>query len=185
MRAALLARLRNVFAAIVVVTAASSAHAYSVEAGNLLVRPVVGAGVNMLRLDVATRATPAAGMIVGIDIDYSFDGPLSLALAVRPTLSPGFIDGELGVGLKYRVTQLEAPFIPYGAALVTGSVGGPLGYGDVHVSAGLRVAGGVDYFVMNNLAVGLEIGVEGSGLFVPLPAYEMTTSVLAGLTWKI
>ena len=98
--------------------------------------------------------------------------------------SPGFVDVGVGIGAKYRVLQLEAPFIPFATAQVTSALGGPLGYGDTHFNVGLRLAGGVDYFVMRDLAVGVEIGTEASALLAPLPAAEWTTEALVGVTWR-
>ena len=166
-------------------TGAAPAAAYTIEGGTFTLKPVVGAAVNVLRLDVATRETPPAALIAGLDLDYSLDGPWNLAITLRPEFSAGYIDGELGLGVKYRFTQLDAPFIPYLAAVATTSVGGPLGYGDVHFNLGARVSGGVDYFVIHDLAVGLEIGAEAGGVLTPIGAAEMTMSVLAGLTWKL
>lgn len=163
-----------------------STAAYTVEPGDVLVRPVVGASVNVLRLPAATRATPQGGMVLGVDVDWSWDGALSLAGAFRPVLSPNYIDGNLGIGAKYRVVQLNAPFLPYASLMLTTAVGGPLGAGDVHVNpVGLRVGGGVDYFVMRNLAVGLEMAAEVSLLAAPLVQPEASTEILAGVTWRL
>ena len=107
------------------------------------------------------------------------------ATSLRPTLSPGFVDTNVGVGAKYRVLALDAPFIPFAMAQVTTALGGPLGYGDVHWNVGARLGGGVDYFVMRDLAVGVEIGSEFSVLAVPLLAPEWTTEVLLGVTWRL
>jgi hypothetical protein len=163
---------------------ATPAAAYTVEGGDVLVKGVVGASVNVARLDVATKATPPGGMLLGADIDWSFDGSWSLATSLRPVLSPGFVDGSVGVGARYRVLQLDAPFIPFAVAQVTTAVGGPLGYGDVHWNVGARVGGGVDYWVMRDLAVGVEISTEASALVVPLPAFEWSTDALVGVTWR-
>ena len=162
-----------------------SAAAYTVEPGDVLVRPVVGASVNVMRLPAATRATPQGGMVLGIDVDWSWDGALSLTGAFRPVLSPNYLDGNLGVGAKYRLVQLNAPFLPYGSLMATTALGGPLGAGDIHVNAGLRLAGGVDYFVMRNLAVGLEMAAELSQLFTPIGRPEASTEILAGVTWRL
>lgn len=161
------------------------AAAYSVGPGDLLLRPVAGASVNVLRFPAATRATPSGGMLLGVDFDYSIDGALNITAALRPVVSPNYVDANLGVGVKYRVVQLGAPFIPYGSAMLTGALGGPLGAGAVHANAGLRLAGGVDYFVMRDLAVGLEIGAEGSGLFVPVLFPEASTEFLLGVTFRL
>jgi hypothetical protein len=169
-----------VVAVVVALGLSSAASAYTVKPGDLLIR-----GVNVARLNVATKATPPAGMVMGVDLDWSFDGDWSLATSLRPTLSPGFVDANVGVGAKYRVLSLDAPFIPFATAQLTTALGGPLGYGDVHWNVGGRLAGGVDYFVMRDLAVGLEIGSEVSALAVPLLAAEWTTEVLVGVTWRL
>lgn len=164
---------------------AAPASAYSVKAGDLLVRPVAGASVNVVRFPAATRATPQGGMLLGVDLDWSFDGALAFTGALRPVLSPGYVDMNLGLGAKYRLVQLGAPFIPYGSAMLTSALGGPVGHGDLHWNEGLRLAGGVDYFVMRDLAVGLEMAAEGSLLFVPVVTPEVSTELLAAVTFRL
>lgn len=164
--------------------AAAPAGAYTVEPGDLLIRPVAGASVNVLRFPAATRSTPQGGMVIGVDLDYVFDGPLAFTAALRPALSPNYVDGNLGLGAKYRAVQLGAPFLPYASLMLTTALGGPLGAGAVHWNLGGRFAGGVDYFVMRNLAVGLELGAEVSGLFVPVVQPEASTEILAGVSWR-
>jgi hypothetical protein len=165
--------------------ATAPAQAYTVRGGDVLVKGAGGVSVNVARLDVATKATPPAGLLLGADIDWSFDGNWSLAASIRPVLSSGFVDGNVGIGARYRLLQLDAPFVPFAVAQVTTAVGGPLGYGDVHWNVGARVGGGVDYWVMRDLAVGVEISTEGSGLLVPLPAVEWSTDALLALTWRL
>jgi hypothetical protein len=174
-----------VVACATVVGLAGPAQAYTVKGGDVLVKGITGASVNVARLDVATKATPPAGLALGADIDWSFDGAWSLAVSLRPVLSPGFVDGSVGVGARYRMLQLDAPFIPFAVAQVTTAVGGPLGYGDVHVNVGARLGAGVDYWVMRDLAVGVEIGTEGSALLTPLLAPEWSTDALIGITWRL
>lgn len=164
---------------------ATPAAAYTVKPGDLLIRPVAGAAVNAMRFAAATRATPQGGMVLGVDLDWSFDGALAFTGVLRPVVSPGFLDVNLGLGAKYRLVQLGAPFIPYGSAMVTSALGGPFGHGDLHWNEGLKVAGGVDYFVMRDLAVGLEVAVEGSGLFHPVFTPEVSTEILAGVTFRL
>ena len=161
-----------------------AADAYTVNAGDVVVRAVTGASVNVARLDVATKATPPAGLLVGIDLDWSIDGNWALAASLRPVLSPGFVDCNLGLGAKYRVLQWEAPLIPYFMGQVTTAVGGPLGYGDMHFNLGGRVGTGIEYFVMRDLALSVEIGTEVSGLLTPLNAVEWSADALAGVSWR-
>ncbi len=170
---------------VVVALAAAPAHAYTVQGGDMLLRPIVGAGVNVLRLEAATRETPPGGMVTGLEFDWSFDGPLCFTSRFAPTLTPGFVDLMLGAGAKYRVVQLDAPFIPYTSAMATFAFGAPLGAGDTHWNGGLRLALGADYFVMRDLAVGLEVGGEVSTLFAPVLVPEATSEVLLGVTWRL
>lgn len=167
-----------------VLASAGEARAYTVQGGDLLIRPVVGASVNVLRLDVATRATPPAGLLVGIDADYAITGEWNVAATLRPVLAPGFVDTQLGVGAKYRLLATEAPLIPYASLLGTFALGAPLKYGDAHLNVGARLALGADYFVMRDLAVGAEVSFEPSFLAVPLAALEVTAEALVGLTYR-
>ncbi len=179
-------RLLVAAAALVAVLGASApAVAYTVKPGDLLLRPVAGASVNAMRFAAATRATPQGGMLLGVDFDWSFDGALAFTAALRPVVSPGFLDVNLGLGAKYRLVQLGAPFIPYGSAMLTSAVGGPFGHGDLHWNEGVKLAGGVDYFVVRNLAVGLEVAVEGSALVNPVLTPELSTELLAGVTFRL
>jgi len=170
--------------AALVATLSTEASAYTVGTGDMLIRPVAGASVNVLRFSAASRATPQGGMVLGVDFDYVFDDALAFTGAFRPVFSPNYVDGNVGAGIKYRVVQLGAPFIPYGSAMLTTALGGPFGAGDLHWNAGVRVAGGVDYWVMRNLAVGLEMAAEVSALFVPVATAEASTEILAGVTWR-
>ncbi len=170
---------------VLAMSAASHANAYTVKGGDMLIRPVAGASVNVLRYPAATRATPYGGLLLGADFDYSLDGPINITAALRPVFSPNYIDVNLGVGAKYRIVQLEAPFIPYGSAMLTGAVGGPLGAGAVHLNLGARLAAGVDYFVMRNLAVGVEMAAEGGALLVPTVTPEVSTELLFGVSFRL
>jgi outer membrane protein W len=168
----------------VAVTMASTASAYTVKPGDMIVRASVGPSVNVLRLDVATKATPASGIQLGVDFDYALDGAWAVASSLRGTFAPGFVDGNVGVGAKYRVLQLNAPFIPYASAQAIGAVGGPLGYGDIHTNVGVRVAAGMDYFVRRDLSVGLEVATEGSLLLTPLVQPEASVDALVAVGWR-
>lgn len=164
--------------------APSAAAAYTVAGGDFLLRPVLGASVNVLRLDVATRETPAGGLLLGLDADYAITGEWNVAATLRPVLAPGFIDTQLGVGAKYRLLATEAPLIPYASLLGTFALGAPLKYGDAHLNVGARLALGADYFVLRDLAVGIEAAVESSFLAVPISALEVTAEALIGLTYR-
>ncbi|MDP2340297.1 MAG: hypothetical protein Q8O67_05015 [Deltaproteobacteria bacterium] len=177
--------IKHVVVVVVCALLSTAASAYTVKPGELLIKGLTGASINVARLNVATKATPPAGMVLGVDLDWSFDGNWALMTSLRPVLSPGFIDGNLAVGARYRVLQLDAPLIPWASAQVVTALGAPLGYGDLHVNVGARVGGGVDYFVMRDLAVGVEVATEGSVLMAPLLGGEASTEVLVGVTWRL
>ena len=162
----------------------SSTMGYSVDGGDIVLKPVVGAHVNVLRLDVATRESPQGAMVMGVDADYSFTGDWNVTGTIRPGFSPDFVDGTIGVGVKYRLVQLEAPYIPYASAMLIGAAGGPLRFGAPHLNAGLRTAVGMDYFVMRNLAIGIEAAADSSVLAWPLWWIEASTEVLMGISWR-
>jgi hypothetical protein len=163
---------------------ASPASAYTVRGGDLLLKPVMGASVNVLRLEVATRDTPAGGMLTGVELDYAITGEWAVTAGLRPVLSPGFVDTGLAVGGKYRLIATDAPLIPYASAALTTALGVPLQYGDAHLNMGLRAGIGADYFVLRDLAVGIEFAGEGSLLAVPLATFEVTPEALLGVTWR-
>jgi hypothetical protein len=171
-------------ALVATVALAGQAQAYSINPGDLLIKGVVGPSINVLRLDVATKAAPPAGLMVGVDIDYALDGNWSLAGSLRPTLSPGFIDGSVGFGARYRLLQLDAPFIPWALGQLTAGIGGPVGYGDLHTAAGLRLGCGVDYFVLRDLALGVEVSTEPQVLFLPLTQLQWSAEALLAVTWR-
>jgi hypothetical protein len=122
--------------------------------------------------------------LLGVDLDYSIDGAWNVTGAVRPVFSPGYLHTNVGLGVKYRVVQLEAPFIPYASAMLTGGLGTPLRLGVPHLNVGVRAAAGVDYFVMRDLAVGVEVAGEGSVLALPILWFESTVQLLAAVTYR-
>lgn len=162
-----------------------AAQAYSVDGGNLIVRPVVGASVNALRLEAATRKSPPGGMLLGVDLDFSVNGPINITAAVRPVVFVGYVDVQLGLGGKYRVTQLGTPFIPYASVMATVAGASQIRWvTQPHANVGLRAALGLDYFVMKNLALGVEVGTEASALLYPMLYPEVTVEALAGVSYR-
>lgn len=165
--------------------AAPRARAYEVRGGDVLLRPVVGSSAHILHLDVATRATPAAGMVIGLDAEFPADASFSMVGGIRPFLGPRFVDVATWLGGRVRYTELRAPLLPWlsGGAVV--SLGGPLGHGEPHGQIGARAAMGVDYFVIRDVAFGLEVGTELAWLWSPLPTLEWSTDVLVGMSWRL
>ena len=99
----------------------------------------------------------------------------------------GIVLSSLSLGLLLFGFELASHDGAWRSALgllATGALGGPVSYGDAHVNAGLRLAGGVDYFVTRHLALGVEIAAQASELFTPLLQPEISTSFTAGLSWR-
>lgn len=162
----------------------ADAGAYTVAAGDFSLRPVSGASLNFLRLDVATRETPPLGLMVGLDLDYAILPELAVAATFRPVFGDAFVDAQAGFGAKYRLVQTEAPLIPYASLLAVAALGAPLRYGEAHWNVGGRVALGADYFIVRDVTLGIELGTEASWLVRPIGALELTAELLLGVGWR-
>lgn len=163
---------------------ASESSAYTFNGGDFSLKANAGAGVNLLRSDVATKRTPEAGMLFTLDADYALTGEFHLVGSLRPQASSNFLDSGIGLGVAYRAVRLNAPFVPYVSAMMTSALGLPFSHGDVHFNLGTRFAAGVDYFIMRQFYVGIEIAGEGSLMAFPLLMPEMTTEMLLGVGWR-
>lgn len=164
---------------------ATSAHAYSVDAGDLILRPVFGPSINVARIGVATKESPPAGMLVGADVDFALDSHWSVTGLVHPVFSPDFLDLGFGGGGKFRLAGFVPPIIPYVSATTTLAIGIPFRPAEPHVNVGVRAAVGAEYFLLRRLAIGLEAALEGSVAFAPVVQPEMSSEVLIGLTWRL
>ena len=160
------------------------AGAYTLKTGDQMLRAFMGGSTNFMRYEVVTKDTPSGAFLTGLNYEYALDGPLNVVGSFAPGFADGFIDARVGGGGKYRFTELEMPLVPYGEAQVIMALGIPTRYQQEHINLGLRTALGVDYFVMRQLAVGLELGWEVTGLLTPELAAEMSAEGLFFLGWK-
>ena len=160
----------------------STLGAYDFNPGDFLVRGVLGSSVNVVHAD----GTPDAGMVLGLEAEYMLAPKVSLTGAIRPVLSGGFIDLGFGIGAKYRWTREVLPFIPYVSVAMTPAFLIPTHAGQsMHFNWGLRPTAGCDYFVMRDLAVGLELALEPSYLFGSSGKnLEVSVDALLGITWR-
>jgi len=165
-------------------TSSNPAAAYTVQTGDQMVKASLGVSSNFMRYEVVTKDTPANLLLTGVNYEYAFDGPWNAVGHFMPGFADGFIDFRLGAGAKYRLIQLDMPLIPYAQAELTTAFGVPTRYQELHFNLGMRTAVGVDYFVMRQLAVGIELGWELSGLLSPEIAPEMSAEGLFCLGWK-
>lgn len=161
--------------------------AYELKRNDWLLRGVTGASINVVREDSASRRTPGAGGMVGAEVEYVFDAGWSFTGAVRPVFAPDFVDLGFGLGAKYRWTTAAAPFIPYASLSLTPAVLIPVSAsGSSHFNLGIRPSLGCDYFVMRDLALGLEAALEPSYLFGSgFRSLELTIDIVLGVTWRI
>lgn len=178
--------LTAIFATLLFSSVHEDALAYEFEPGDWFLRPIVGARINVIRFDTATRETPGAGMVIGAQGDYMVDISWGVSGELRSVFSPGFVSLGLSGGIKYRFLQTEAPFIPYVATYLTTGFLFPTQTGSFHFNLGLRPCGGLDYFIMRDLAVGLEVGFEPSVMFMSSETkFELGIDTLLGVTWRL
>jgi hypothetical protein len=169
---------------VVALAGAGPTAAYTIQTGDQMLKTSLGVSNNFMRYEVVTKDTPANLFVTGINYEYALDGPWNAVGHFMPGFADGFIDFRLGAGAKYRLIQLDMPLIPYAEAQLTSALGVPTRYQEQHFNLGMRTALGVDYFVMRQFAVGIELGWELSGLFSPEIAPEMSAEGLFCLGWK-
>ena len=166
---------------------AANALAYEFSTGKVFIRGVVGPTVNVVRFDDdANKATPGAGLVIGVETEYVINNPWSVIGGVRPSFTPGYVDLGFGIGAKYRWSDLEVPLIVSASGELTPAVLIPTSTGSSHFNLGVRMSAGVDYFLMSDLAVGLQVAVEPSLLWnAPIRSLEASIEFLAGMMYRI
>lgn len=162
------------------------AQAYEFSSGKFFVRGVVGPSINVVRFNSITRGTPGAGMVLGVEGEYVIDKPWSMVAGLRPSLSPGFVDIGFGAGVKYRWSDLGVPLIVSTSIEITPAVLIPTATGVAHYNLGLRPSVGLDYFLMHNLVLGLQLAIEPSYILNPsMNSFEASVEFLFGMMYKI
>jgi len=165
----------------------SVSYAYELNPEDWLLHIGVGPSVNLVREEATSKKSPGAGLLFSADLEYMLDDSWSALAGVRPMLTPGFVDMGFSVGAKYRWTKEVLPFIPFASVSVTPAILLPLSSpGTTHFNVGLRPTVGCDYFVMRNLAVGVELALEPSLILISGADswFEFTVDFLFGATWK-
>lgn len=165
-----------------------SAHvlAYDFTPGDSLLRPLVGARVNLIPYDAIMAPVPSAGVLLGLEGDYMIDGQWSIGGAFRPLFAPGFIYVGAAPQAKYHITQTDTPFVPFVQLGFEVGVQFPLTSSPVSVMFGGRPSFGIDYFVMHNFALGLEFALFFADM-VTLGNNEFNLAIdaILGLTWRL
>jgi hypothetical protein len=147
--------------------AADPAAAYQIKGGDQTVRAGAGGSFNFVRHRLVTRETPQALATLALVYDYALTDSFSVTGALRPGVADAYVELPLAVGARYRFAGLKAPLIPYAGAELVAGLGLPLGPPPPHVNLGLRVAGGLEYFITGNFGVGVELGLETGPLLTP------------------
>jgi len=160
-------------------------YAYDFRPGNIFLRPFAGAEINVLRYQGPGTATPGAGLLLGFGMDYVVDFDWGASGDIHANISPDYFDLSLSFGGKYWFTQTRLPFVPYAAVYLPVSVLIPT-YAKSHWNIGLRPALGIQYFVMRNFAIGLEVGLTPSIMLSSVKsAFEISVDAAFMFSWRL
>lgn len=128
---------------------------YDFRPGDFFLRPSVGTKINSVR---GSSSTPGAGLLLGMGADYIIDFNWGVSGDIRLNFSPDFFEPSLMPGIKYWLSQVPVPFIPFCGIYLPIAILVPTKNNSLQTNIGLRPVIGVEYFVMRNFAVGLESG---------------------------
>ncbi|MEM7402693.1 MAG: hypothetical protein AAF310_01560 [Myxococcota bacterium] len=160
--------------------------AYDVAAGDWFLRPVAGWGINAIRVQDVGSESPSSSMILGLDAEYAPHRSWGVIAGLRPAFAAGAMEIATLGGGKYRF-QLQVPFVPYVSTAAVLSFLIPFESGrSAHTNLGVQPAVGFDYFVLHDLAVGLDVAVRPSVAFAGGKShFEMAVQLLLGITWRL
>jgi len=163
----------------------SFTHAYDFQAGDMVLRPLLGVNINVIRLDKVTRESPGATLVIGTGFDYSFSDAIALSTLLKLQFSSGYLGLGADVGVKYHVYTDGIPLIPYGALYLGQVILFPLKSQPSHYNIGMRIAGGVDYFILRHVALGLDLSVFPNVVFTKgYSQFELAVDVFLGVSWR-
>jgi len=167
-----------------IILAAMPASAYEVSEGDIVLRALVGARVQALRLETVTKETPKGAMLLGGEFDLVLSGPFAFSSSITLGVSSDFLSTEVGAGLRYRLLAFDAPLVPFVGGRGVLNIGVPLDPGVSHYGIGLRPDLGVEYFFTRTLALSLATSVTVSYLIVPDGVIEVHPETSLGLSWR-
>ena len=162
------------------------ASAYEFKAGEIWIRGLLGETVYFAQ-DRQTSIQTGA-IEVSMEVDYMLDSAWSLGATFRPAFAVNRVVLGFGAHGKYRMVKKDFPVVPYASfGVIPSFMIATDTNGKSHFNLGLRPAGGLEYFVSRNLALGLEAGVTPSFVFggKTTNMMEATFDILFGATWKI
>lgn len=173
--------------ALVSVFLALNAVSYEFSTNKVFLRGVMGPVVNMVRYDAITsEASPAGGLMLGVEAEWVVTKPWALVGGFRPTFSAGFVDLGFSIGARYRWDDLGLPIILNTSLELTPAVLLPFGGGSTHFNIGLRPSIGIDYFLMRDLVIGAQLAFDPSWLVTErFRGFEASIEFLTSLSFKI
>ncbi|MEI6806812.1 MAG: hypothetical protein WCK49_09960 [Myxococcaceae bacterium] len=158
---------------------------YEYKPTQWLVRGIVGNSIYFVK---DSRTIVDNNIVSGVEFEYMMDSNWSLISAARPLFAINSLSLEFGLGAKYRFVNHQSPFVPFVSLALTPSVFFPTtASSKPHFNLGLRPTAGFEYFVGNDLALGIEAAfnpsfVMGGGTTKTL---EATFEILTGATFFI
>lgn len=159
-------------------TGLSTAHGRTMEAGTFWVNGGMGPG---LKLGERMGGSDGFFMVNG-GVEYTLTPRLSLVGDVDWGLA-STVPFRLHVGARHRWTGWGGPFSPFAQVQLTaGTVFNTLG-ADLGLM-GIRLSGGLDYFVTSRLAGGICAHWDGNATLSPTPAFYGVMEVLATVSYS-
>lgn len=163
----------------------NTAFSYKIESKDFLVGGGLGANVNVVRYDKASKETPKAQMPLLINFDYAIDPLLGIYGSLIPKFGADSIALSLESGAKYW-WSFDAPYMPYLALGLTLSSVFPTNSYVNHYNIGLGSNLGLDFFILGNFLLGLGIKFNPSIAFVGHEnKFEFSTLGFVLVTFRI
>ena len=168
-------------AALVLSQSVATASAYPISSGSSELRPLIGA--------TAAIENQVTQFQMGLDWNYSLNGPLGLVLGAWLGFGRESIGMEMHLGVKYRFLRLHPRVAPF----VAGGGGFHLGFDtrrqedrrdrSVLTALGFRFGGGVDFFATPRIIPGMQMMFDIGPAFTPSVGFSGSVQVTFGCSF--
>ncbi len=163
----------------------STLHAYRYDSGQFYMSGGLGANVNVVRNE-GRDATPKAAMPLYMTLDYAMDKNWGVFATLAPQFSGSAVSFLTRGGVKYWMTFMDAPYVPYVSLAMTPALFWPTGESKSHLNFGLSPGLGVNFFVMANFLVGLHLNFNPSvAMMTDRREFEFSVSGLLDVSFRI
>lgn len=170
---------------VLLVLITTSLDAYKFDSGQYFLSGGVGAHVNVIRMTGA-EASPKAYMPWSLTLDYKLDQALGIFAALAPQFGGSALSVLWQAGVKYHINLANAPYVPYLALAISPSFMLAQADHKNHFNLGLSPIFGLNYFVMANFLIGLDLGLHPSLAWANNERQaELAVSSLLNLSFKI